>query len=80
MARLRSLEEGNARLAPHKTEVDCAWQIIEAPRGRVLQLSTYGSDERASEPKVSQTIQLDETIARRLVVILRLAFPSISDK
>lgn len=39
-----------------------------------MTLSTYGSDTRASRPKVSQTIQMDRDIARQLVAVLKDAF------
>ena len=66
-----------ANLRPHLSEVDCGYQVIDSAQGRLLQLSTFGSDTRRSEPKVSQTIQLNEERARELVTILRSAFPSI---
>lgn len=76
MARVRKLSEDNqARAKPHPTEVDCRWQVVEGTGGSILfQLSTYGSDERVSEPKVSQTIQLDKTVARELVELLNRSF------
>jgi 5-methylcytosine-specific restriction protein B len=40
----------------------------------LLQLSTYGSDERQSDKKVSQTLQLDEVAARELVEIISRVF------
>lgn len=59
----------------HPTEVDCGWQVVTAAGGeRLLQLSTYGSDKRASEPKVSQTLQLDREAALRLRAIIDQTF------
>ena len=75
MARIRSFEQGrqNVRLAP--SEVDCFFQQIDAPDGtRYLHLSTFGSDNRASESKSSQSIQLDELMARHLVEIIENTF------
>ncbi|RBA30397.1 hypothetical protein DQ226_17360 [Dietzia maris] len=78
MARVRSLVLGDSDLLPHRTEVDCTYQIVGADDGsRLLQLSTYGSDSRKSGPKVSQTLQIDEGTAAELVEIIRRAFPSI---
>lgn len=76
MALVRSLEQDDrSNSRPHPTEVDCRWQIISGPGGPVLfQLSTYGSDDRESEPKVSQTIQFDRETAAQLVARLRDAF------
>jgi len=67
MARLRTFQRalGSGRI--HPTEVDAEWTVVTADTGaRLLQISTFGSDSRASSPKVSQTIQLDEGMAREL--------------
>ena len=77
MAKIRSFFSGSSDLRPHSTEVDCAHQIIQSNGNiRLLQLSTYGSDNRKAGPKVSQTLQLDERAAVELVNIIRDAFPS----
>lgn len=66
-------QEGSG--SPHPTEVDCTWQVISGPGGeKLLQLSTYGSDHRQSEPKVSQTIQIGREAAAELVVRLNETF------
>ncbi|MEU6715019.1 hypothetical protein ABZ897_26445 [Nonomuraea sp. NPDC046802] len=62
---------------PHPTEVECGYQIINAIGGRLLQLSTYGSDDRQSEKKVSQTLQLDQERAAALLCIIKEAFPEL---
>jgi len=59
----------------HPTTVQCGWKIIFDDSGKLLQLSTYGSDERISRPKVSQTIQLNRDAARALLQIISQAFP-----
>ena len=67
MARLRTFHKviGSGRI--HPTEVDAEWTVVTADTGeRLLQVSTFGSDSRASIPKVSQTIQLDEGMAHQL--------------
>ncbi|UTT65244.1 hypothetical protein NMQ01_11025 [Janibacter sp. CX7] len=76
MALVRSLtRDARSTSRPHPTEVDCRWQVIVGPHGASLfQLSTYGSDGRESEPKVSQTIQLDRDMAAQLVARLRETF------
>jgi 5-methylcytosine-specific restriction protein B len=43
---------------------------------RLLQLSTFGSDDRRSESKVSQTIQIDEAMAKELSKVLAEVFAS----
>lgn len=75
MARIRSLGKSTASARPHPTEVDCTWQVVGSGDDTLLQLSTYGSPDRASEPKVSQTIQLDRVVATDLLAILRTTFP-----
>lgn len=76
MAVIRRFIPGNQTVRPHPTEVDCYHQVLggAAPR---LHLSTFGSDDRQSEPKSSQSIQLDETSARELLEILERAFPAL---
>lgn len=79
MARLRSLEVGTQEVRVHPTEVDCYYQNVAAPDGtRYLHLSTFGPDNRRSGPKSSQSIQLDEDAARRLVAVIRDVFPDIA--
>lgn len=41
----------------------------------LLQISTFGSDERQSHPKVSQTLQIDHHIATQLKLAIEAAFP-----
>lgn len=78
MARLRSLTNGTQNVKVHPTEVDCFHQVITASDGaRLLHLTTFGSDERRSGPKSSQSLQIDQAVARELVDILRTTFPGI---
>ena len=78
MARIRRFVASHSSARPHPTEVDCGWQVLGAPANiTYVQLSTYGSDGRQSEPKVSQTIQLDQAAAQELVTILANAFPDL---
>jgi hypothetical protein len=76
VARIRSLSHASDDGRIHPTEVDCTWQIVTDQEKKYLQLSTYGSDSRASHPKVSQTIQLDASMARSLADIIRQTFGS----
>ncbi|MFB9471498.1 hypothetical protein ACFFR3_18405 [Nonomuraea salmonea] len=62
---------------PHPTEVECGYQTVSGPSGRYLQLSTYGSDGRQSEKKVSQTLQLDRERAAMLLKIIKETFPDL---
>ena len=75
MARVRKFFPLTSSPQAHPTEVDCGWVVLATAQGPMLQLSTYGSDTRVSQPKVSQTLQIDEAGARDLSRILRKALP-----
>lgn len=75
MARIRKISRGTSASRVHPTEVDCEVQVIDTPGGRLLQLSTFGSDGRVREPKVSQTIQFDATQAAALAQLIHETFP-----
>lgn len=78
MARLRSIAPGTQRVTPHPTLVDCFWQTVNGPGGETLvHLSTFGSDDRQSKPKSSQSLQLDRAQAEQLLGVLSAAFPGL---
>ena len=55
----------------HATEVDMFYQVIARGDGkRYLHLTTFGSEQRASAPKSSQSMQLDAAMAEELVTLL----------
>lgn len=75
MARVRELFQDQRSGRIHPTEVECGWQVVRGVGGtKLLQLSTYGSDDRESEKKVSQTIQVDIQVAKQLVEVLQRTF------
>jgi hypothetical protein len=75
MAIIRKLSGETHSVKPHKTAVDATYQVIlDANGNHLFHLSTYGSDDRASLPKVSQTFQVDEEMASALVSALYSAF------
>lgn len=76
-AHIRGFERTTNTTRPHPTPVDCGYQAVNGPDGTLLQLSTYGSDTRQSQPKVSQTIQVDRAAAVALLAILEETFPGI---
>lgn len=78
MARIREFFRTNNSARPHPTEVECGYQKLLTSTGVLLQLSTYGSDVRASDKKVSQTIQLDQEGAAELLRILLETFPELN--
>ena len=58
-------------------EVECGYSVFESGGQRYLQLDTYGSAERAIPGKTSQSLQLDETGARRLKRLIEETFPGL---
>jgi hypothetical protein len=54
--------------------VDCTYTIFEEEGRRYLQLDTYGSSSRQIPNKVSQSIQLHDTSARNLKLLLERTF------
>lgn len=57
--------------------VECGWRAFIAEGRRILQLDTYGSNQRKSQGKVSQSLQVDKAGATELMRILREAFPGL---
>ncbi|MGW5193507.1 hypothetical protein ACWEOO_29945 [Kribbella sp. NPDC004138] len=75
MAKIRTFSEGTQSVKAHPTDVDCFYQIvIDGDGNKLLHLTTFGSDERRSNPKSSQSIQLDEERARELIRVIEVAF------
>ena len=70
MARISSFQATTLNSRAHPTEVICGHQRITTGRETLLQLSTFGSAERRSEYKVSQTLQIDRTRAEEHIEIL----------
>jgi len=78
MARVNHFVEGGQSVRAHPTELDCHFQLIEDGEGaRLLHLSTFGSADRESKPKSSQSIQLDRRAARELIGVIEEAFPGL---
>lgn len=81
MARIIRFHIGNQDVKVHPTEVDCFHQLIDdGVRGRYLHLTTFGSSARASQPKSSQSMQLDRAAARALLRVLHDAFPDLKEE
>jgi hypothetical protein len=64
--------------SPHPTTVECAWKSFDAGDQRILQLDTYGSDDRQIPGKISQTLQFDRDRAAELLRVIRTVFPDLS--
>lgn len=75
MARIYEFEErpiGGTRI---HDPVVCGYRWFDVDGQRILQLETYGSDDRKMPGKVSQSLQLDEGAARELKRLIERAFP-----
>lgn len=78
MARVNHFVEGDQAVRAHPTALDCFFQVFEDESGsRLLHLSTFGSSDRESKPKSSQSLQLDRTAARELIGVVERAFPGL---
>ena len=58
----------------HPTIVECRYVVAEKDGRKLFQLNSYGSSERQMPDKLSQTLQFDETAARRLWELLEKEF------
>lgn len=55
----------------------CGWRTFNADGRTILQLDTYGSDERQIPNKVSQSLQLDRDGAAILLQLIRETFSGL---
>jgi len=78
MALIQRFElEKKERQSVHRA-VECRYSIFSSSDGsQILQLDTLGSPERKIAGKVSQSLQLSEASAKKLLEILIEAFPKI---
>lgn len=76
MAKIEEFFELNSDLKPHKTTVQCGYAILQTETGTLLHLSTYGSQDRRSTG-VTQTLQIDEAAARKILELIRATFPDL---
>lgn len=75
MVLIASFRTGTQSIRPHRGVVEAYVQVVDplGPSPRV-HISTFGSTERMSAPKSSQSLQLDSSSAALLVGHLREAF------
>jgi hypothetical protein len=57
--------------------VSCGWRSFIADGKTILQLDTYGSEQRKILNKVSQTFQVDREGAAVLLGLIRETFPGL---
>jgi bacterioferritin (cytochrome b1) len=75
IVRFRELEPPRSS-RPH-TDVECGYTILNLDGEPLLQLDTYGSEDREIPGKVSQSLQLDRRAAEQLMNLIRRSFPGI---
>ena len=74
MAVVTRIERDDRSLGAHPTRLVAKYIVAERDGKRVLQLNSYGSDERHVPGKLSQTLQFTEESAQQLYRILRAEF------
>lgn len=57
----------------HKT-TDCTYNVFTKDDKKYIQFDTYGSTDRRTTPKPSQTIQFDKSTADFIIGILKKEF------
>lgn len=57
-------------------ETECTYNVFEIDEIKYIQFDTYGTFERKSESKSSQTIQFDKETAEYLIQVLKDEFKS----
>lgn len=77
MAKVRNFDYVASSSRPHPTSVDAHWCVVSSPESRLLQISTFGSDARATPSKMSQTLQFDRKAASLLIRAAFEVFPEI---
>jgi hypothetical protein len=78
MALVSKIEESQKEGKGVHRPTKCEYLTVDGPgNSKVLQLDTYGSDEREHPEKVSQSIQFDKQGATILLAILRATFPEL---
>ncbi|MGW0246954.1 Shedu immune nuclease family protein [Nocardia goodfellowii] len=77
MARILRLEPNTQGIREHRVDkgVVCEHQVVASADGTpLLHLSTFGSKDRASKKKSSQSLQLDSKVGSELIRVIREAF------
>jgi 5-methylcytosine-specific restriction protein B len=74
VAIVRSLEWITRGGSVHPTQVDCEVRAIADQGVTYLQISSFGSDSRQREKKVSQTLQFDRETALALAAHIERVF------
>jgi len=75
MAFVKNLERDTTSIRGiHPTTVPCRFMVGLADGTKIIQLNTYGSEDRVVTGQYSQTLQFNEETALQLYRALRSAF------
>jgi hypothetical protein len=77
MARIASFAPVVKERIGRHTDVSCGFAVTSYDGQPALLIETYGSSQRQSAPKTSQSLLLDERAARELARLIRRVFPGI---
>jgi len=68
---INNFESKNKERINIHDKIYSSYSFFEKGNEKYFQIDTYGSSEREIPGKVSQTIQFDKNVARKIVEILR---------
>ncbi len=74
MAIVTRIEKDDRSLGAHPTRLVAKYIVAERDGKRVLQLNSYGSEDRQVPGKLSQTLQFTEESAYQLYRVLKAEF------
>ncbi|MCE9568229.1 MAG: hypothetical protein K8U57_40020 [Planctomycetes bacterium] len=78
MALIASIEQSTKERQKLHSPTRCLASSFTTDEGKaILQLDTYGSEDRTFTEKVSQSVQFDEDSARQLLQLIRETFPKL---
>lgn len=77
MATIKTIEFKTTDSKNRHSETRATYSVVYEGDAKHVQIDTYGSASRVV-PQVSQSIRVNEEIAKKLVAILLAEFPSIA--
>lgn len=80
MALIQEFFERQSDVQRVHAPVTCGYRSFTVQGKRYLQLDTYGTEDRVKKGAISQSIQLDEEAAEKLMRLLLETFPSLRGK
>lgn len=77
MALVTSFQKIDKTHTVHSKQTVCGYLQFSEDGGRYLHLETYASGEHQDLDKPKQLLQFDESSAKELIKILKIAFPKL---